>query len=581
VPQPSLSAPSSSHLHPKSSFDPLIAAASRPPKATEIARGTIYGTSQLSRDQVRSLRIHAKPVGGSIQRHKIRELSFLDPKVRAEWDYQEHWLDDPEFYKAVPTGTATDLGFAKEFTDENIERMEEECDLIRKLDAGEEPLGAVNLWKLPELHKDRARPIRETKAVNDTLPCDPEHAVRFIPKAGIPLLLLEGECALALDFSAYYDQFHYSKEVGRRFCFRHGNHVYALKSLAMGQRQAVNVAVALTNLLVDFERKSRRCETYIDNIIFVGTREQVLADARVFVERCNHISAIINEDVTKLEDYIFTKGEWCGVALDFDAKTAAMTEKSVSRTISSWANRNIWTWRGWAAHIGLLFWSHGIIDVPMHSFFPLLSFMSRASARLTEDPSLWDKQASIWPSAMEIMEEWTQLIVQNSPRRVRAMTDPEWLVCTDASRWGWGYVAVHSFTGEVRSHGARWSSYMEKMHGNQLGSSTFAEPHGVVNSLCHLIAPGAGVQRVRVATDNMATRWAFEKGWSPHAPQFNFCLARFKRIFPEMHIEMSYVKGELNPADRPSRGASYTSEEMGAVADCLRQVMGSRQQQLE
>jgi len=559
---------------------------SRPPKSSEVERGTIYGADRID---VKSLPLHCKPVGGVMDLSKMNLLTYQSKNVFDEWLYQRQWLDNDSFYSSIPVRAPDDVGVARDFTDADIERMLE-CKTIRRMHSGEPresascsvatfdvPRGRVGLFKHPELAKGRARPIRHTKDVNDALPMDPEHPVNLPHKDDISGLVLDGEYMISLDAAAFFDQFPYSDEVGSRFCFRHGGEIYALTSLAMGQRQAVNVAVAAINLLVDFKRSSRRCLTYIDNVVFVGSREQVIADAREFVERCRFAGVIMNEDVSDLAALAVPAGGWCGVFLDCAAQTVCMTIKSVERTAQSWANRHIWTWRGWAAHVGLLFWSHGILEIPMYRFFPLLSFMSRVGARLTESPELWDVPAQVWPSAMEIMEEWTNIVVENRPRKVVVYSEPEWYLCTDASRWGWGYVAVQSITGEVRSHGAPWDAAFEARHGDMLGHSTFAEPHGVVNSLCHLVAPGAGVRRVRVATDNMATRWAFDKGWSPHAPQFNSALTRLHGMLPGVAIEMMFIKGESNPADKPSRGGVYTREALGAVADCLRQVMGSRE----
>ena len=79
----------------------------------------------------------------------------------------------------------------------------------------------------------------------------------------------------------------------------------------------------------------------------------------------------------------------------------------------SWSLRNEWSWRGFAAHIGILFWAYGIVDVPLHRYFTLLSFLSRASQDLAAHPELWDAPAAISPAALAVMEEWTAIARQH------------------------------------------------------------------------------------------------------------------------------------------------------------------------
>jgi hypothetical protein len=172
------------------------------------------------------------------------------------------------------------------------------------------------------------------------------------------------------------------------------------------------------------------------------------------------------------------------------------------------------------------------------------------------------------------MDRWTRIIQSNKPRKVPVDAPPEWLICTDASRWGWGYLAVNSGTNEVRTFGARWSDHMEKTYGDQLGSSVFAEPKGVVNSVLHLLSVHDPVRRVRIATDNTATRFSFQRGFSSVALHLNQCIMRLKEIFPDLVIDMMYIPGEENPADGPSRGKPLTAVQAHEAAGDLLRVMG-------
>jgi hypothetical protein len=86
----------------------------------------------------------------------------------------------------------------------------------------------------------------------------------------------------------------------------------------------------------------------------------------------------------------------------------------------------------------LLFWSWQIIDLPMPEFYPLLRFVSAAGRFLTEHEDAWDQPMSVWDSAWPTLEKWTQLMLNNAPRKVDQVAAPEWIVCTDACERGWG-----------------------------------------------------------------------------------------------------------------------------------------------
>ena len=172
------------------------------------------------------------------------------------------------------------------------------------------------------------------------------------------------------------------------------------------------------------------------------------------------------------------------------------------------------------------------------------------------------------------MERWVNIIQRNTPRKVPIDSPPEWLVCTDASRWGWGYVAVNSGTNEVRTFGDRWSPHMEATYGDQLGSSVFAEPKGVVNSVIHLFSSRDPVRRIRIATDNTATQFSFKRGFSSCALHLNQSIGRLRNLYPDLVIDTMYIPGEDNPADGPSRGRPLTPGQTQEAADQLLRVMG-------
>ncbi len=486
------------------------------------------------------------------------------------------WLSEDVRYRTVRRRAANGAPRAK-LSDEQVAALLQHG-VVRRI-----PRSAVKGWvrmfTVPEAAKRRFRPIKHTADVNDALGKESLLKLRFPSKASLVGLVHHGTHAIALDFAAYFDQFLYTESIGEMFCFRHGQDYFCLRTLAMGQRQAVEVAATTTALLLDFPGRRTHVEACIDNVIFVGSEEDVLRDAREFVARVRAVNGQLNENVDDLPSLVAQRVDWCGVALNFVDKSVALTKKTLEKVAISWGQRASWSWRGFAAHVGLLFWAWGILDLPMAEFFPLLSFVSRVGRSMTEDESQWDAPAFIWDSVWPVLDRWTGMLSANAPRTVPRVRTPEWLVMTDASRWGWGYVALNEVSGELRHSGAPWSDFMEHTHGDKLGSSVFAEPFGVLFSLRHLLQRGS-TARVRLATDNTATQASFQRGFNARSPAINWCIAEMRRSFPQLAIDFIYVAGSSNLADTFSRGGFIGRAEEAGMAGSLRRLVGATHQQL-
>lgn len=466
--------------------------------------------------------------------------------------------------------------------------------------------GAVNMFAVPEWWKERFRSIKETHDINITCGKETLTPCVFPSKPDITSLVNDGDYVIALDFAAWYDQFKLGDEVASRMCFRHNGKTYRLCTMAMGQRQAVAIANTATERLLDFEKQSRRTERIIDNVCFVGAKEAVIRDAAVFIARCKEVGATVNEiDVTTatatdIEKLAVREADWGGVSLNFVDKTVKLTAKTVEKMELSWARRSEWTCRQYAAHVGLLFWAWGIIDLPMADFFPTLRFNSELSKRMTEsqppplypdvagaptvwpDNPAWDEPAAIWDTVWPSLERWTNLVITNAPRAVIPAGEPDLLMLTDASRWGFGYVSYDTRTGRVQCHGEPWSKYMVQKYGERLGHSTFAEPEAVIRSLCHRVSARAvdgapPIRRIRIGTDNTVTEVAYARGYNIKSYDINRCLQRAYKLFPPSvyTIELRYVKGTENLADGHSRGRHIAGEDVwDQVPEVLRRLLG-------
>ena len=178
--------------------------------------------------------------------------------------------------------------------------------------------------------------------------------------------------AACFDMAAYFDQFCVSAVAQQHMCFEHKGRFYKLLRLPMGIRPAVEVAQAVTWLLVD--GLGAHPQTLTDNVRFVGTREDVLDASFAFVLR--------------------------------------------------WSARERWTNRQFAGLIGLLLFAANTAAICLAGFFDLLRAFRTFSGRMQDRPDLWDAQfSSLSPGAFAEAQRLVDLVCANAPSSSR----PCWL----------------------------------------------------------------------------------------------------------------------------------------------------------
>jgi hypothetical protein len=419
----------------------------------------------------------------------------------------------------------------------------------------------VRVFLVPEPAKKRYRIIKHPAFSNSVLGSDTVLSTKFPSKAEIAALVHKVECAISLDMASWFDQVELSPLVSRRYCFRKGGRFFRATTPCMGERRSVELCAAITRCLMDFPKSSAGAE-YLDGVIFVGSREDVIRDTAVFLERVRAVGAKVNEDVSNLDALVETSLVWGGIALDFTRKTTALSKKVIDKIATSWELRGWWTWRTWAGHVGCLAWAVGILNFNLAAYFELYRFVSSACSFLADHPDQWDSPALVRPSAWVPLELWTMAALRNQPRVVPVAAAPELIIVTEASSYGWAYYAVNNITGAVRTHGEPWSDAFRNRFSDKLGTSTFTESQAIVNACCMLLDP-AKPARVRVVSDNAAAVAVFSNGRSWRSYHMNACVDRLASIFGDgFSFDYVHIPGVLNPADKMSRHVVAEGEEV-------------------
>lgn len=501
------------------------------------------------------------------------------------------WIRDPTMYLAVPRRGAQGTPFTR-LESQHVRRMLEVGTIaeVRPCDVR----GWLNVFGVVEWSKKRVRSIKEPRDINDYLGKETLLKIDMATKETIVRAVHDGDYFVQFDFASYYDQFEMNEEISKLQCFKKGRKYYRQVTAPMGQRQMVEVAHTATRKLTDFAGRECKTQAIIDNVIFVGGVEgdpsPLVRDARQFVERVREVNGKLNDETEDLASLVQQSGDWGGVHLDLRARTVRVTQKVLDKIKESLDNRGLWTNRNLMAHYGLLFWAVGLTPVCPGDYFEALKFYAVLCNRFTTGvypEYYYEEQAQVPDNVGRALARWTNEVLKNVPRVVEKLNlssgaQPDWLVCVDASRYGWGYVAYDPNSGVVRAGGGKWDRDFARENYEKLRRSVFTEPHAVVRAMCDLLKRTGTKQRVRVWTDNVTTKCANNKGFSAASEDVNSAARRLRHYFPpdEFEFQFEYIKGTDNVfADGISRGKTEDETDYEGVPALFNMLEVERQQQ--
>lgn len=509
--------------------------------------------------------IHVKPVT-IIDLKKVDELPTASTASKEFFRKAAPWLTDITRYEQVPNEPIK----TARFLTKDLERMVE----FGKIKIATCKNGSsLDGFPVPEETKQRRRPIFAPSA-NDYLGRDTLQPLRYKTREEVRQAAIAGTSsreAYHFDFSAFYDAFKLSDDIQHKFMFQGiDGKTYVLCRLAMGQRQACEVAQSVTWLLVDFVKGATvSTTTMIDNVRFVGEQDEVRAAVRQFLQRCKKINVTLNEvdwttfdpdtdDITQFQE---NKCTFLGEYFDYQKGTVQVGDKTINKLKFSWQNRQHWTVSRFAAHFGLLFYASNTLHLPLAIWFEALKAYRKISSKVTTGELSWSSRLpTISTTALKELHQWTMKAIENAPHKIaiQAAAPLTHVITTDASATGWGAICVDLNTGGVLVADGRWDA--------QVKNSVDAEPEGVYRALCCFVPPSAQ-WNILLRTDHSpivaTSAKRYSAGWAA-----NMLFKRLRAF--HSHITFEHVPGVENQADGPSRGRSLGQQEREvALRDAL------------
>eukprot|EP00760_Papus_ankaliazontas_P026717 PhM_4_TR3069/c1_g1_i5/m.91122 len=513
--------------------------------------------------------LHVKTVD-TIRVAAVDSLDVLSPELTARWGRVQRWI----------LGDHSDLTSKGRPQEARIT----EDELRRLLAAGQieptahdEAKGYCHLFPTPEPSKNRRRLIKHTKALNTQFGRDTLEKVKLVRTQDLPATVFCGDFVVTLDFAAWFDQIPLSDRERPFHCFPFEGKWYRLTRLPMGQRQAVDVASTVTDMLASFQLpEGVHVHTYIDNIRFIGgSRASVIAAAGTFVQRATGIGATLNEitpddartqPFTAVERLVAEKGEFLGIEFDYVAKKVRIGAKTIKklRLLQEYFDSENFTVQNFIALFGVLFFTMQVTRPPAAKYYHALKEYSRVARMVQCDPAALATHYKGSPSRVALIRQWIREVLENPWVDVVPNVTPgdcRYTLVTDASAWGWGALLWDWEEQRMWETSQKWET---RFRANKI--STWAETEGITRALRHFFPEGPPAS-LAVLTDSSAAAGAFTKGRSP-VYALNRAVGDAQTAgFYNQPIVFQHIEGATNPADMLSRGKEMGEEEVNAATE--------------
>ena len=540
--------------------------------------------------------LHAKPTGrADISKLRRDVLPRLPSHLRARLEKALRFLDDPAVYEealtkeplksdeAVPpsryrredVAQQFESGFVRPQSDPAVMCIpftvwEDKMKEVRPEDRRWGDIDEVTATTKRILRRTtRRRPILWPKAMNER-----KWNMNYIDLPGLEEqlgALVPGFGYRAYDLTASFFQLPLSPEVSRYFSFQdEDGKIYSYTVLPMGFFGACEVLQALLSALafLSTEDLDVRSTIYIDNIRFGGAvdTDVNLAGSR-FTTLCSQLGIMLNEESS---NQLHTEQDFCGVHYRVDHSSAHVKLPIGQLTkIREDTDRIIRPPRTSVRSIlevaSRLYWGSRVLHLDLAFAYYAIKFNRKISQDLAAGRLSMDDEVEIWPSVKPIFCVWRRLLLRNQEATVvLEAASPDFLLATDASKWGFGAVLIDRRTGKVASCGGAWSPLESARSINELEIMALARgAEAFHDTIRH--------HSTSVYIDNEAARSSLRRG-SSKSYMLNL---RVSDALPKL----SHINGTLyrvasanNPSDEPSRNKNVDLEKTRQWASTLHLV---------
>lgn len=353
--------------------------------------------------------------------------------------------------------------------------------------------------------------------------------------------LRPGDWMTSLDIQDAYLHIPVHPEDRKYLRYRHQGQDYQFTCMPFGITLAPRIFTKLMRPVVaELRRRGIRCVIYLDDLLIMApTRRQAeeqTREARDYLESLGWLLNLNKSELTPAR--VIT---YLGFQFDSENMTVLVPTQKVRdlkrdlQTTLLAAEHRVLTLRQLAGVMGKIAATGGAVAVTKL----LTRALMREKNALLKTRS-WDQVVDLSPEARNELKGWQDFILSYNGREI-IMPEPEIVITTDASPWGWG---AHTSTG-VTVQGA-WSSDWVLKHNNLQELEAISR---AVRSLA------GSAKEIKVMTDNLVAMWYMNNQGGRYADLsriaqdlWGWALQRGKRIVAD------YIPGKENvKADKLSR----------------------------
>ncbi len=401
----------------------------------------------------------------------------------------------------------------------------------------------MSAFPVAEPWKHRRRCIHHPRWWNDCLD---------VPRIQLPSLkeiktfMAQGhECLWTADFTSFYYQFDISA-VCERFVFGDTNGCnYALLRMPMGLSVSCAIAQFVARIVTMRAAEQHGIAhslTYIDNVLFGGTRQQLAAVRTSFRAICDDLGLTIG-DTSEVSDIV----DFIGFTLNAKQRSVACSAKMIEK-LRSLDPASVTSVRDLLRLFGVVFSAARTRPTALSSFFWGLKLYRRVCGQVQSGEKHLGSKATFWSSLRPSFERLRSTLLVNQPLVVSEGVTT--FLATDASALGWGLSVFAD--GNHYTRGGAWDTDTLPLHIN------VKELLAVKRGLHALDEMGIDHLSTEICVDSTVAFSALRRGYSPSV-DVNRVLTDIATTFPSAAgLRLTWVPSASNPADPPSRGQDLT-----------------------